>query len=150
MCSLIWFDFSLIRFNSMTIAQYPWRHRCERWSIKISRMVAHTWFQLLHYLCCIWFHSDLLWFSLLRDHIRHWHGHDRIAFIQDDEAIYINSMGYNLHDTTGYLTFHPFHPKSPSTTLAPQSVPQWTMPFVATALQDPSGRLVWNELMTHT
>ena len=63
----------------MTIAWNLWRHRCERRSKKISRTVVHTWFQLWYYLCCIWFHSDLLWFSLLRDCIRHWHGPIRLC-----------------------------------------------------------------------
>ena len=150
MRSLIWFDFSLIQFNPMTIAWYPWRHRCERWLMKISRTVVHTWFWSWYYLCCIWFRSDLLWFSLLRDHVGHWHGHDQIVIIQDNKAIYIKSMGYYLHNTTGYLTFHPFHPKSPSTTPAPQSVPWRIMPFATTALRDPSGRLAQNELVTRT
>ena len=150
MHSLIQFDFSLIWFNLTTIAWYLWRHRCERQSMNISWMVVCTWFRLWYYLCCIWFHSDLLWFSLLRDHIGHWHGHDRSAFIQDDKAIYIKFMGYYLCSMTGYLTFSPFRPKSPSTTPAPWSVPQWTAPFAMTTLQDPSGRLVQSELATHT
>ena len=149
-CSLIQFVFSLIQFDPMTIAWDPWRHRCGRWSMKISRMVVRTQFRLWYYLCCIWFHSDLLWLSLLRDHIGHWHGHNWIAIIHDNEAIYIKSMGYYLRDATRYLTFSPFRPKSPSTAPAPQSVPQWTAPFVMTALQDPSGRLAWNELATCT
>ena len=148
--SLIWFDFSLIRFNPMPVTWYPWRHRCKRWSMKISWTVVHTSVQLWYYLFCILFCFDLLWFSLLRDHIGHWHGHDWIANIQDVEAIYLESLGYNLRDATGYLTFHPFHPKSPSTTPAPQSVPQQTMPFAMTALWDPSGRLAQNELAIHT
>ena len=150
MCSLIWFDFSLIQFNPATFTWYPWRHRCERWSMKISWMVVHTWFWFWYYLCCIWFRSDLLWFSLLRDHIRHWHGHNQIVIMQNNKAIYIKSMGYYLHDVTGYLTFCPFCPKSPSTAPAPQSVPQWTAPFVTTTVRDPSGRLAQSELMTHT
>ena len=105
MHSLIQFDFSLIQCNPMTIAWYLWRHRCERKLMKISWMVVCTWFRLWYYLCCIWFHSDLLWFSLLRDHIGHWHRHDRIAIIQDDKAIYIKSMGYYLCDVTGTSHF---------------------------------------------
>ena len=150
MHSLIQFDFSLIWFNPTTITWYLWRHRCERRSMKISQMVVHTWFWFWYYLCCMWFCSDLLWFSLLRDHIGHWHGHNQIVIMQDNQAIYIKSMGYYLCDATGYLTFCPFCPKSPSTTPAPQSVPWRTTPFVTTALWDPSGRLARNELATHT
>ena len=150
MCSLIQFDFSLIQFNLMTTTQYPGRHRCERQLKKISWMVVCTWFWLWYYLCCIWLHSDLLSFSLLRDHIRHWHRHDRIAIIQDNKAIYIKYMGYYLHDATGYLTFCPIHWRPSSTTRAPWSVPWWTPPFVMTALRDPSGRLVQRELTTCT
>ena len=150
MHSLIRFDFSLIWFNPITIAWDPWRHRCERQSMKISQMVVHTRFRLWYYLCCIWFCSDLLWFSLLRDHIGHWHGHNQIVIIHGDKAIYIKSMGYYLCDATVYLTFSPFHPKSPSTAPAPRSIPWQTTPFAMTALQDPSGRLVQNELATHT
>ena len=150
MCSLIQFDFSLIQFDLMTTTWYQWRHRCERWLRKISQMVVHTRFRLWYYLCHIWLCSDLLSFSLLRDHIGHWHRHDRIVFIQDNKAIYIKSMGYCLCDMTGYLTIHPFHPKTPSTAPAPQSVPWWTTPFAMTTLRDPSGRLVQNELTTRT
>ena len=149
-CSLIQFDFSLIQFDLMTTTWYQWRHRCERWLRKISQMVVHTRFRLWYYLCHIWLCSDLLSFSLLRDHIGHWHRHDWIAIIQDDEAIYIKSMGYYLRETTGYLTFYPFRPKSSSTTPAPWSVPQLTTPFVTTTLQDPSRRLVQRELATCT
>ena len=85
-CSLIRFDFSLIRFNPTTITWYPWRHRCERWLKKISWMVVRTWFWLWYYLCCIWFCSDLLSLSLLRDHIGCWHRHDQIAIVQDDRG----------------------------------------------------------------
>ena len=149
-CSLIQFDFSLIRFSPMTVTWYLWRHRCERRSMKISQMVVRTWVQLWYYLCCILFCSDLLWFSLLRDHIGHWHGHDRIVIIQDNEAIYMESFDYCLHNVTGYLTFHPFHPKSLSTAPAPRSVPRWTALFAMTAPQGPSGRLVQSGLATHT
>ena len=86
MCSLIQFDFSLIWFNLMTITWYPWRHRCKRWLKKISWTVVHTWFRLWYYLCCIWFRSDLLSFSLLRGHIGCWHRHDQIAIVQDDRS----------------------------------------------------------------
>ena len=112
-CSLIRFDFSLIQFNPTTITWYPWRHRCERWLKKISRMVVRTWFWLWYYLCCIWFCSDWLSFSLLRDHIRCWHRHDQIAIVQDDGS-YIPQVHRVLptwqDQTTSHFVEYPLQP----------------------------------------